>query len=160
MKSNKGITLVALVITIIVLLILAGVSIALVVGDNGVLTQSKNSSNLTKKAQMEEAIGLAIVDCQSTFFNAYTKNASVAVSSYINPSKVSDALAVQGYALYTTIGDGNKPNTKATSGTFSSATPYYIADKDNPVDYMAVKVTTSTVGATTVFADALSTQFP
>ena len=41
LKQKKGITLVALVITIIVLLILAGVSISMVVGDNGVLTQAQ-----------------------------------------------------------------------------------------------------------------------
>ena len=39
-KSSKGITLIALVITIIVLLILAGVSIAMLTGDNGILTQA------------------------------------------------------------------------------------------------------------------------
>ena len=40
MKNNKGITLIALVITIIVLLILAGISIAMLTGENGILTNS------------------------------------------------------------------------------------------------------------------------
>ena len=40
-KSSKGITLVALVVTIIVLIILAGVSINLVLGDNGIITMAK-----------------------------------------------------------------------------------------------------------------------
>jgi len=40
-KGNKGITLIALVITIIVLLILAGVSIATLMGDNRVINKSK-----------------------------------------------------------------------------------------------------------------------
>lgn len=39
MKERRGITLIALVITIIVLLILAGVSIAMLTGDNGILTR-------------------------------------------------------------------------------------------------------------------------
>ena len=43
-RNSKGITLIALVITIIVLLILAGVSIAMLTGDNGILTQA-NSAN-------------------------------------------------------------------------------------------------------------------
>ena len=43
-KNQKGITLVALVITIIVLLILAGVSIAMLTGDNGVLKKASESS--------------------------------------------------------------------------------------------------------------------
>ena len=40
-KEMKGITLVALVVTIVVLLILAGVSINLVLGDNGIITKAK-----------------------------------------------------------------------------------------------------------------------
>ena len=40
LKEKSGITLIALVITIIVLLILAGVSIAMLTGDNGILTQA------------------------------------------------------------------------------------------------------------------------
>ena len=40
MRNNKGVTLVALVITIIVLLILAGVSLAMLTGDSGILTNA------------------------------------------------------------------------------------------------------------------------
>ena len=40
MKNQKGITLIALVITIIVLLILAGVSISMISGDDGIATQA------------------------------------------------------------------------------------------------------------------------
>ena len=53
-KTNKGITLIALVITIIVLLILAGVSIAMLTGDNGILTQAQNAKNRTEEAQADE----------------------------------------------------------------------------------------------------------
>ena len=51
MKRQNGITLVALVITIIVLLILAGVSISLVVGNNGILSQASNAVVKNKEAQ-------------------------------------------------------------------------------------------------------------
>ena len=54
LKYNKGITLIALVITIIVLLILAGVSIAMLTGENGILTQAQNAKNRTEEAQVEE----------------------------------------------------------------------------------------------------------
>ena len=54
LKKNKGITLIALVITIIVLLILAGVSIATLTGQNGILTQAQNAKNRTEEAQAEE----------------------------------------------------------------------------------------------------------
>ena len=58
MKKNltkqRGITLIALVITIIVLLILAGVSVAMLTGQNGILTQAQNAKNRTAEAQEEE----------------------------------------------------------------------------------------------------------
>lgn len=55
MKKQKGITLIALVITIIVLLILAGVTIAMVAGDNGILTRTDNASENTRGGKVEEA---------------------------------------------------------------------------------------------------------
>ena len=54
MKSNKGITLVALVVTIIVLIILAGVSINLVLGDNGIITIAKKAKENTELAKIQE----------------------------------------------------------------------------------------------------------
>ena len=55
-KNNKnGITLIALVVTIIVLIILAGVSINLVLGDNGLITKARNArENFTKAAEEEQ----------------------------------------------------------------------------------------------------------
>ncbi len=53
-KSTKGITLIALVITIIVLLILAGVSIAMLTGDNGIITQAKEAKEKTEEAKIKE----------------------------------------------------------------------------------------------------------
>ena len=58
-KQAKGITLIALVITIIVLLILAAVSIATLTGQNGILTQANNAKTNTEIADEKEAIGLA-----------------------------------------------------------------------------------------------------
>ena len=52
--KEKGITLIALVITIIVLLILAGVSIAMLTGDNGIITQAKLAKERTEEAQRKE----------------------------------------------------------------------------------------------------------
>ena len=54
MKNNKGITLVALVVTIVVLLILAGVSISLVLGQNGLISNAKNARNKTLEAEETE----------------------------------------------------------------------------------------------------------
>ena len=60
MTNNKGITLIALVITIIVLLILAGVSIAMLTGSNGILTQAGNAQTASLKGEAEEAVKMAI----------------------------------------------------------------------------------------------------
>ena len=53
-NKNKGITLVALVVTIVVLLILAGVSINLVIGQNGLITRSKEAKEKTEHAAKDE----------------------------------------------------------------------------------------------------------
>ena len=59
LKENKGITLIAMVITIIVLLILAGVSIAMLTGENGILTQAQRAKNETENAAKQEEMDLA-----------------------------------------------------------------------------------------------------
>ena len=65
LNKNKGITLIALVITIIVLLILAGVSIAMLTGQNGILTQAQNASTQTEIAEAKEQAQMDILAWQS-----------------------------------------------------------------------------------------------
>ena len=64
-EAQKGITLIALVITIIVLLILAGVSIAMLTGQNGILTQAQNSKTVTENKSAEEKVKLAIMGARA-----------------------------------------------------------------------------------------------
>lgn len=59
-KENKGITLIALVITVIVLLILAGITISTLAGNNGILTKVAQSKDETEQAEVEEIVDLAI----------------------------------------------------------------------------------------------------
>ena len=54
LNNARGITLIALVITIIVLLILAGVTIATLTGDNGILTRAQEAKNKTEQASVDE----------------------------------------------------------------------------------------------------------
>ena len=61
-KKEKGITLIALVVTIVVLLILAGVSISMLTGENGVITQAKLAKESTRGGDVQETIDLTIVD--------------------------------------------------------------------------------------------------
>ena len=58
-KTNeKGITLIALIVTIVVLLILASVSIAMLTGENGMLTQAKDAKIVTEISAVKEAVRL------------------------------------------------------------------------------------------------------
>ena len=59
-KNSKGITLIALVITIIVLLILAGVTIATLTGDNGILNQAGKAKDKTTEAEAIERVKVEV----------------------------------------------------------------------------------------------------
>ena len=63
--NQRGITLIALVITIIVLLILAGVSIAMLTGQNGILTQAQKAKTTTDNKSAEEKVKLAVMAARS-----------------------------------------------------------------------------------------------
>ena len=66
LKESKGITLIALVITIIVLLILAGVTIATLTGDNGILTKAQDAKTQTEQAKEDENLKIAIAGSYGT----------------------------------------------------------------------------------------------
>ena len=77
MKKERGITLIALVITIIVLIILAGVSINLVLGENGIVNMSKRAKENTELAAKEEKIILDNLLSQIDGNATYNKEKSV-----------------------------------------------------------------------------------
>ena len=120
MKEQKGITLIALVITIIVLLILAGVSIAMLTGDNGILTKANTSKTETTKAEVAERINMELnavyADVLSGDITDFTK------ISAADLKKINDNLAEKATAAAT---DANtftitpKDTTLATNGTIT-----------------------------------------
>ncbi len=57
-KNKRGITLIALVVTIVVLLILAGVTISLLLDENGIIAKSKDARTETKVSQIEDEVGM------------------------------------------------------------------------------------------------------
>ena len=63
-KEMKGITLVALVVTIVVLLILAGVSINTVLGDDGIIKKAKEAAEATRRASAEEEMNRLLLEYQ------------------------------------------------------------------------------------------------
>lgn len=68
MKNNKGITLIALVITIIVLLILAGVAIAMLTGENSILTRSTDTKYAQEIAKAKDEISLKVNEFALNYF--------------------------------------------------------------------------------------------
>ena len=70
MKKNKGITLVALVVTIVVLLILAGVSINLVLGNNGIIAKAKDAETKSAEARENDLKGMnSLIDQMESTIN-------------------------------------------------------------------------------------------
>lgn len=94
-KNAKGITLVAMVITIIVMLILAGVSISMVVGENGVLTRASNSAVKTNLASVAEDFNVAVSDVEMQYQSAWAVKSSVASKKgkYFTVERLNDSLS-------------------------------------------------------------------
>ena len=92
MINQKGITLIALVITIIVLLILAGVSIAMLTGSNGVLTQASNASADTQVAEAKEVATLDVSDKVSEYYEKRYVDANTTVAAQTAGEYVKAAL--------------------------------------------------------------------
>ena len=93
LKNNKGITLIALVITIIVLLILAGVSIAMLTGTNGVLTRATDASDETTRAGVADKVNMAIQAAYIDHVKAGTEGVlsiSSIVAQYNEDNKTTD----------------------------------------------------------------------
>ena len=119
LKNNKGITLIALVITIIVLLILAGVSIALVTGDNGLLKQATRAGAETQVAEARE---MAIMDVNALIAQYYEER-------YVNKQ-----------ASGTTLEDNAKEYVVANLGTVAATRgDYYEFDGTDTITLVPLK---------------------
>lgn len=69
LRQEKGITLIALVITIIVLLILAGVTIAMLSGENGILTRASESADMTQITNAQDIISISVSEEMTEYYN-------------------------------------------------------------------------------------------
>jgi type II secretory pathway pseudopilin PulG len=76
MKKQNGITLIALVITIIVLLILAGITIAMLTGENGLLTKANSAKVTDLEAKATEQLRLAVAAMNLELQQEKVKNSS------------------------------------------------------------------------------------
>ena len=68
-NSQSGITIVALVITIVILIILAGISVGAITNDNGIISQATNAKNDIQYQQWSEKIDAAIIDVETKHVN-------------------------------------------------------------------------------------------
>ncbi|MNS98484.1 hypothetical protein D3C72_1328530 [compost metagenome] len=91
MYKNKGITLIALIITIIILLILATISISMITGENGILSKAKTASEQTKLTQEEEENRLSSLN--TYIDNTITSRGDTsAVNNLANPILLTNAV--------------------------------------------------------------------
>ena len=95
MKRENGITMISLIITIIIMLILAGVAISMAVGDESVVEQSTVATETTKAADIQEVIDLAITNNKASEYNNNygAKNKSDIVASLLVDGKITQAEA-------------------------------------------------------------------
>ena len=106
LKQNKGITLVALVITIIVLLILAGVSISMVVGQNGILNRATNAAEETAEADARSALEVALSGAQGYFIDDWNKDQTTRFQAWLADND--DKLEADGYTFDLSAGTMTK----------------------------------------------------
>ena len=83
-KSKNGITLIALVISIIVMLILAGVSLNATIGDNGIITQAQNTKYTQSVATIQEYLNQFYIEHYDELQN--TENKAEALANYSKSS--------------------------------------------------------------------------
>ncbi len=82
-RSNEGITLGALVVTIIVLLILVGVSLNLVAGSNGIMNRTTKAVDTHEIARMKEEIEMLISELQMDYYSDYANQSGMTMKEYV-----------------------------------------------------------------------------
>ena len=130
-KSNSAITLIALIITIIVLLILAGVTLSMVMGESGIFSKANNASEQTKISNAKEIIRMQVLENE---LNKKTKDANAKSDEDLQVD-VETKLTEEGYKIENgkiTIGSTEiniaEEIANASSGEINKIT---IADGDN-----------------------------
>jgi len=93
LQKNAGITLVALVITIIVMLILAGVTISMVLGNNGAITQSSKAVEATNMAKVNEEVSLALASIETEYYTEWSSDNSKKIVEYYTEGNLAKYLA-------------------------------------------------------------------
>ena len=145
-KSEKGITLIALVITIIVLIILAAVSIAMLTGENGILNKATTAKERTLEAEDEEKVKLAVLaarDNNGKFSKELLKEELKKYGLTGTDSEDGTTTITANGKTYTIDSEGNVTSKTATENDdnegMNNITAQMVAD--HPETYYGLKVT-------------------
>ena len=129
-RANAGITLIALIITVIVMLILAGVAISLTVGDNGIFKKSQEGAEIYKNSANDEATSLNGVDKEmGDLINQYQGGSSTPTETPGKPdsngiyTKNSTINGEKGSAFNPEIPKGFKPVNEEPANWGEGTTP-------------------------------------
>lgn len=104
-KKENGITLVALVVTIIVLLILAGVSISMISGDDGIATRASDASKETALGNANTAMALAVSTAQTDYYALFADGTVTDADKPDTTEELNEYVNKQGYNI---IGANNE----------------------------------------------------
>lgn len=132
--SNSAITLIALIITIIVLLILAGVTLNMIMGENGIINKAQLAKEKNNEAQEEENRKLADLENTLNNYGTITNRDTNAYSNYSATEQVIGTW-IDGKPIYRKIFLKQYDTlTSITSGTMIYGTDYDLKDLDTLVD--------------------------
>ena len=124
MKSNNGITLISLIVTIVVLLILAGITIGALDGENGIIGQTQNAKMETEIDNEKEIVELATVKAMRADRFGNIRKANLDNELDISP------------------GRENYKSSEIDNGisvTFSESGRMYLVDVDGNVEYLGTQ---------------------
>lgn len=142
LKKNGGITLIALVVTIIVLLILAGITIAMLTGNNGIITRTNDSKMSQIEGQVQEEIKLAM---QSAKIYATQKAVETPGGGWLAANHIEDSAAnANDGIIYVMTRDLQSPEYSVSK--VANATQIYIKYESSAYD-MATNYTDAKIEA-------------
>ena len=145
LRKSKGITLIALVITIIVLLILAGVAISMLSGENGILRKAAEAKTKTEEGQNQESTALATMDLETYFL---TSNSQYKCSNgFITGIKVGTKVS----EFQSALPDGYTVKAEDETDNFTAKNP----TDGQPIvaTGLAIQKDNKTVARTVIFGD-------
>ena len=171
-KFNQGITLVALVVTIVVLLILAGVSLNLVLGENGIISKAREASTKTVQAQQNSEIEMNLLEQELAnatkepdpaegvkmptgfYYVGGTKTSGIVISDNVNDKDKYKNKAVVGTDLL-----GNQYvwipcTTDSTSSKLQYARTEWGVEEDGDDNSRAIKDELTLTDASVTYSDA------